>query len=219
GSQTDVYVSGVGGTWTRLTTTEDVIAGDWLSEDELLVQTTGGIIGRLRAGDRDQIRPLTGLPGATPLLGDDGRVHFLSGRVAPFAGAAETLVYAAQSSVWSMTADGEDLRREPVTLEADNFRLDGQWPGGYLLHRGTNAAQVAVAKTAIDLPTTAGLIERLQASSDKKFAIGFAGGNLVRVDLSPTGAAGNAAVLLGSVSQGDAWFPRTASLATVAPPR
>jgi hypothetical protein len=117
-----------GGTWTRLTTTEDVIAGDWLSEDELLVQTTGGIIGRLRAGDRDQMRPLTGLPGATPLLGDDGRVHFLSGRVAPFAGAAETLVYAAQSSVWSMTADGEDLRREPVTLEADNFRLDGQWP-------------------------------------------------------------------------------------------
>jgi hypothetical protein len=69
--------------------------------------------------------------------------------------------------------------------------------GGYLLHRGTNPAQVAVAKTAVDLPTTAGLIERLQASSDKKFAIGFAGSNLVRVDLSPTGAAGNAAVLLG----------------------
>lgn len=219
GSQTDVYVSGVGGTWTRLTTTEDVIAGDWLTENELLVQTTAGIIGRLRAADRDQMRPLTGLPGATPLLGDDGRIHFLSGRVAPFAGASETLVYASGSSVWSMTADGEDLRREPVTLETDNFRLDGQWPGGYLLHRGTNPAQVAVARTAVDLPTSAGIIERLEVSSDKKLAIGFAGGNLIRVDLAPTGAVGNPAVLLGSVSQGDAWFPRTASLATAAAPR
>jgi len=217
GSQSDVYVSGVGGTWARLTTTEDVLAGDWLTEDELLVQTTGGIIGRLRASGRDQMRPLTGLPGATPLLADDGRVHFLSGRVAPFAGASETLVYSAQSSIWSMTADGEDLRREPVTLDPDNFRLDGQWPGGYLLHRGTNPAQVAIAKTTIDLPTTAGLIERLQASPDKKFAIGFANGNLVRLDLAPTGAAGGAALLLGSVSQGDTWFPHTASLAVVAP--
>ena len=219
GSQSDVYLSGVGGTWTRLTTTEDVLASDWLSEDELLVQTTGGIIGRLRTTGRDQMRPLTGLPGATPLLADDGRVHFLSGRVAPFAGASETLVYSAQSSIWSMTADGEDLRREPVTLDPDNFRLDAQWPGGYLMHRGTNPAQVAIAKVVIDLPTTAGLIERLQVSQDKKFAIGFAGGNLVRLDLAPTGAAGNAVVLLGSVSQGDAWFSRATSLATVAPPR
>jgi hypothetical protein len=219
GSQSDVYVSGVGGTWTRLTTTEDVLAGDWLTEDDLLVQTTGGIIGRLRASDRDRLRPLTGLPGATPLLADDGRVDFLSGRVAPFAGASETLVYAAQSSVWSMTADGEDLRRESVNVDADNLRLDGQWPGGYLLHRGTNPAQVAIAKAVVDLPTTAGLIERLGVSSDKKFAIGFASGNIVRVDLAPTGAVGNAVVLLGSVSQGDVWFPRTASLATVAPAR
>ena len=219
GSQSDVYLSGVGGTWTRLTTTEDVLASDWLSEDELLVQTTGGIIGRLPTSGRVQMRPLTGLPGATPLLADDGRVHFLSGRVAPFAGASETLVYSAQSSIWSMTADGEDLRREPVALDPDNFRLDGQWPGGYLLHRGTNPAQVAIAKATVDLPTTAGLIERLQVSQDRKFAIGFAGGNLVRLELAPTGTAGSAAVLLGSVSQGDAWFPHTASLAVVAPPR
>ena len=219
GSQSDVYVAGVGGTWTRLTTTEDVLAGEWLTEDDLLVHTTGGIVGRLRASGRDQLRPLTGLPGATPLLADDGRIHFLSGRVAPFAGSSETLVYSAQSSVWSMTADGEDLRREAVTLEPDSLRLDGQWPGGYLFHRGTNPAQVAIAKTAIELPTSAGLIERLRSSPDKKLAIGFAGTNLVRVELTPTGVAASAVVLLGSVSQGDAWFPRTTSLATVAPVR
>ncbi|HUQ42176.1 MAG TPA: hypothetical protein VM052_06725 [Candidatus Limnocylindrales bacterium] len=218
GSQSDVYVSGTGGTWTRLTTTEDVLAADWLSEDELLVQTTGGIIGRLRASGRDQMRPLTGLTGATPVIGEDGRIHFLAGRVSGFAGASDTLVYAAASSVYSMTVDGEDLRREDIPLEPDSFRLDGQWPGGgYLVHRGTNPAQVAVGKFTIDLPTSAGLIERLQPSADKKMAIGFAGSNLVRLDLSPTGAVASTVVLLGSVNQGDAWFPRPSTLAQTAP--
>lgn len=220
GSQTDVYVSGAGGVWTRLTTTEDVLAADWLNEDELLVQTTGGIIGRLRATGRDQLRPLTGLPGATPIIGEDGRIYFLSGRVSGFASTSETLVYASASGVWSMTADGEDLRREPVNLDIDAFRLDGEWPGGgYLLHRGTNPAQVVFGKDpqalAAGLPTGVGLIERLAASPDKKFAVGFAGTNMVRVDIQPSGAAGNAVVLLGSVSQGDAWFPRSAVLANV----
>ena len=225
GSQTDVYLAGVGGTWNRLTTTEDAIAADWLSEDELLVQTTGGIVGRLRASGRDQVRPLTGLPAATPIIGDDGRVYFLTGRVSGFAGTSETLVYASLASVWSMTAEGEDLRREPVTLDIDAFRLDGLWPGrGYLLHRGTSTAQVAVgtavqqpALQPIDLPTGAGTIERLLASSDKRSAIGFAGANLVRLDLTATGAIGNPVVLLGSVNQGDAWFARNVPLAQVTP--
>ena len=220
GSQSDVYVSAAGGSWTRLTTTEDVLAADWISEDELLVQTTGGIVGRLRATGRDQLRPLTGLPSATPIIGEDGRIYFLSGRVSPFAGAADTLVYASAASVWSMTADGEDLRREPLTLESDSFRLDGQWPGGgFLAHRGTNPAQAAFGKAAIELPTAAGLIERLQVSPDHKFAIGFAGSNLVRVDIAANGSVANAVVLLGSVAQGDTWFPRTAGLVTITPPR
>ena len=227
GSQTDVYVSAQGGVWTRLTTTEDVLASDWISEDELLVQTTGGIVGRLRAAGRDQLRPLTGLAAATPIIGDDGRVYFLSGRVQGFAGSTETLVFAAASSVWSMTAGGEELRRENVNLDADSFRLDGQWPGGYLLHRGTNPAQIALGRTAaqpnmvlpLELPTTAGGIERLQVSPDKRFAIGFSGSNLVRLELTATGVPATAVVLLGSVAQGDAWFPHAAALASSTPPK
>jgi hypothetical protein len=226
GSQTDVYVSSAGGTWTRLTTTEDVLAADWLSEDELLVHTTGGIVGRLRATGRDQVRPLTGLPAATPIIGDDGRIYFLSGRVTGFAGPNETLAYVSVASVWSITADGEDLRREPVLLDSGAVRLDGQWPNhGYLLH-GTNPAQLAVGPAAsasgtlpIELPASAGVIDRIQASPDKKFAVGFAGTNLVRLDIHPSGAVGNAVVLLGSVGQGDVWFPRAVTLAQVAVPR
>src|SRR6185503_466864 len=141
GSQSDIYVSGPGGSWIRLTTTEDVLVADWLTEDELLVQTTGGIVGRLRASGKDLVRPLTGMAAATPIIGEDGRIYFLSGRVSGFAGASETLVYASAASVWSMTADGEDLRREAFTLPSDSLRLDGQWPGGFLAHRGTNPAQ------------------------------------------------------------------------------
>ena len=219
GSQSDVYVSGPAGNWTRLTTTEDVLAADWISEDELLVQTTGGIVGRLRTSGQNLLRPLTGIASATPLIGDDGRIYFLSGRVSGFAGSNETLVYASAASVWSMTIDGEDLRKEPIGLESDSFRLDGQWPGGFLVHRGTNPAQAAFGKTAIEIPTSAGLIERLQASPDKKFAIGFAGTNLVRLDIAANGTVVNAVVLLGSVSQGDAWFPRAVGLATISPPK
>jgi Tol biopolymer transport system component len=216
-SITDVYVNAPGGLWQRLTTTEDVLAADWINEEELLVQTAGGIVGRLRAGGRDQLRPLTGLPSATPIIGEDGRIYFLSGRVNGFAGATETLIFTAAASVWSVTSDGEDLRREPVTLDTDSYRLDGMWPNGFLLHRGTTAAQLAVVKTMVDLPTSAGLLERMQVSPDKKVAIGFAGTNLVRLDLTPTGIAASAVVLLGSVQQGDAWFPRTAALATHTP--
>jgi hypothetical protein len=220
GSQSDVYVSGRG-SWTRLTTTEDVLVSDWLTEDELLVQTTGGIVGRLRATGRDQVRPLTGLAAATPIIGEDGRIYFLSGRVSGFAGASETLVYASSSSVWSMTADGEDLRREAIPLPSDSLRLDGQWPGGgFLARRGSNPAQ-AVFRTdsELQLPTSTGLIERLQVSADRQYAIAFAGANLVRIEFAPNGTIGNAGVLLGSVGQGDAWFPRTVVLAAVTPPR
>ncbi|MDO8506105.1 MAG: hypothetical protein Q7S41_00690, partial [Candidatus Limnocylindria bacterium] len=150
-----------------------------------------------------------------------GRIYFLSGRVFGGVGASETLVYASAASLWSITASGEDLRKESVALHdesfPDGFRLDGEWPGGYLLHLGTNPAQVVRAKTPIDLPASAGRIERLAVSPNRRFAIGFAGTNLVRLDLTATGAAANAVVLLGSVDQGDAWFPRTASLVQITP--
>jgi len=87
GSQSDVYVGAANGTWTRITTVEDAIAADWLDEDELLVQTTGGVVSAVRATGTNQFRPLTGLQASSPVIGSDGRVHFLAGRVTQFAGA------------------------------------------------------------------------------------------------------------------------------------
>lgn len=217
GSQSDVYIAAANGTWTRITTVEDAIAADWLDEDELLVQTTGGVISTLRASGTNQFRPLTGLQASSPVVGSDGRIHFLAGRVTQFAGATETFVFAAAANVWSMTADGTDVRREITPPDQDSLRLDGTWPTGYLYHRGTNPAQLVIGSIPILLPSSAGLIERIAVSPDKRYAIGFAGTTVVRVDITPTGLAPGAVLLLGSIDAGDVWFPRTAPLARAAP--
>ena len=213
GSQSDVYIAAPNGTWTRITTVEDAIAADWLDEDELLVQTTGGVISALRANGTNQFRPLTGLQSSSPVIGSDGRIHFLAGRVTQFAGATETFVFAAAANVWSMTGDGTDVRREITPPDQDSLRLDGTWPGGYLYHRGTNPAQLVIGSIPILLPSNAGLVERIAVSPDKRYAIGFAGPTVVRVDITPAGLAPSAILLLGSIDSGDVWFPRTAPIA------
>ncbi|TMF58211.1 MAG: hypothetical protein E6I19_02020 [Chloroflexi bacterium] len=217
GSQSDVYVGAANGTWTRITTVEDAIAADWLDEDELLVQTTGGVVSAVRATGTNQFRPLTGLQASSPVIGSDGRVHFLAGRVTQFAGATETFVFAAAANVWSMTADGTDVRREVTPPDQDSLRLDGTWPGGYLYHRGTAPAQLVIGSIPILLPSNAGLIERIAVAPDKRYAIGFAGTTIVRVDITPAGLAPSAVLLLGSIDGGDIWFPRVAPLARAAP--
>jgi len=213
GSQSDIYVASAGGGWTRVTTVEDAIVADWLDEEEVLAQTTGGVISAVRASGTNQFRPLTGLQASSPVIGSDGRIHFLAGRVTQFAGASETFVFAAAANVWSMTADGTDVRREITPPDQDSLRLDGTWPGGYLYHRGTNPAQLVIGSIPILLPSNAGLIERIAVSPDKRYAIGFAGTTVVRVDITPAGLAPNAVLLLGSIDSGDVWFPRSAPLA------
>jgi hypothetical protein len=219
GSQSDVYVSTADATWTRITSVEDAIAADWLDEEELLVQTTGGVISAVRASGMNQFRPLTGLTGSSPVIGSDGRVHFLAGRVTQFAGASETFVFAAAANVWSMTVDGTDVRREITPPDQESLRLDGTWPGGYLYHRGTNPAQLVIGSIPILLPSSAGLIERIAVSPDKRYAIGFAGTTVIRVDISPQGLAPGAVLLLGSIDSGDIWFPRAPLARAAATPR
>jgi len=217
GSQSDVYLATAEGGWNRVTTVEDAIVADWLDEEEVLVQTTGGVISALRASGTNQFRPLTGLQASSPVIGNDGRIHFLAGRVTQFSGASETYVFAAAANVWSMTGDGTDVRREITPPDQDSLRLDGTWPGGYLYHRGTNPAQLVIGAIPILLPSNAGLIERIAVSPDRRYGIGFAGTTVVRVDISPAGLAPNAVLLLGSIDSGDVWFPRSAPVARGAP--
>ena len=67
-----------------------------------------------------------------------------------------------------------------------------------------------IGSIPILLPSNAGLIERIAVSPDKRYGIGFAGPTIVRVDISPTGLAPSAVLLLGSIDAGDVWFARSA---------
>ncbi|CAN5253402.1 hypothetical protein BH18CHL2_BH18CHL2_04850 [soil metagenome] len=200
----------------------DVFAGEWLDGERLLVHTGGGIVGILRPGPADQIRPLTGLSGTSPILADDGRIHFLSGSISatprdltlPF-------LTASGATVWSIDANGNGLRRETQT-QADDVRLDARFaPGRYLAHRGSSQVQVVLGES-ISIPSIdAGPVERAIVAPDGRSAIGFTSSRIVRFELrgAASSTLGAPAVMLDAGSGGDVWHPRVLSLdAAPAPP-
>lgn len=204
--------------WTRVTQTEDLFIGDWISNDELLGYTGGGAIVTVTADERGTIRLLTGATGVSPVLGPDGRVHFLSGRVGvrdpsfPF----QTV---SRGTVWSSATDGSDARRE-TSWEANDIRLDARLADGrYLVHRGSSNALGTVADDVVLLPSSAGVVERVRVTPDGRTAYGFTPDKIVRIDLSklptaPTATpTGSMTVFLDTSGDADVWFPSQLSLA------
>lgn len=217
----DVMLSTAAGGWTRLTTTQDVTASDWITEDEVLVATTRGVIGRLDVNGTDRLTALTSVAGASPLIGDDGRVHFIADPTGTAATNGPPQV-SSDIRVWNVTVDGDDLRREALSLAAvpqGGFALDATWPGGYLVHRGLAGDQlIAVGAGLGSFPGSAGTILRVALAPDHRSAIGFTPSSIVRFDLNANGGIASTVTFLGSVDQGDAWFPRTVTLAHVPRP-
>ncbi|MEK6619642.1 MAG: hypothetical protein AABZ26_01565 [Chloroflexota bacterium] len=220
--------------WTQVTRLDDLFVSDWVSPDEFLAYTAGGVIGVVRAGAVNAIRPLVGALGVSPIIGTDGRIHFLAGRVPVTRDPSLPFVTASRASVWSVDLEGVETRRE-TTVELNDIRLDGRLPDGrYLVHRGSSSAQAVAGDEVELLPASAGLVERLRIGPDGRTAYGFAPDRIVRLDLAkltvsaapqtPSPAVG---VFLDGTTDGDVWFPTTtavtkapAALVTLpAPPR
>lgn len=212
--RSDIWIAKVGGEWVRTTQLDDAIAGEWLDDDELLVNTTGGLLGVLRDGALNQLRPISGLSTGSSFIGEDGRVWFFAGRVSGGGTDAEPMTLVSEPALWSAYADGSDPRRELVVGTPDGLRLDGRWPDGRLLvHRGAQPGQLLLGGSELSgLSTSAGLIERARIATDKRSAIAFTSTRVVRLDLSRPGAP-QATVLLDSVSDPDVWFPDTTRVA------
>ncbi|MBI3521548.1 MAG: hypothetical protein HY071_00435 [Chloroflexi bacterium] len=220
-SRGDVYLARIDAPrWTRATELGDAYAADWVAADQLLAFTSGGVIAALKAGS--PLRALTGVSATSPVLGPDGRVHFLAGRIAP--GPRDPSVpfpVANSSAVWSMTLDGAGLRRE-TGVDQDDLRLDAALGNGrYLVHRGAGPLQSVLAGDVIALPPVdAGPIERAVGSPDGKSLIGFSSTRVIRFDLGATQAAGafalNPTVLIDSATNGDVWYPRSTTIAPTA---
>ena len=210
-ARSDIWIGGVtGAELVRATQLDDGVAAQWLDGNELLVHTSSGLIGVLRDGGVNLIRPITGMTGGSPLVGDDGRIYFLAGRAAGGPLEADPMV-TVTGSLWSSFIDGSDARKER-DLPPDAMRLDARLPDGSLLvHRGSGSGQSLILRSeVIDFPAAMGLIERLAVGFDRKSALGFTASRVLRVDLTRTDR-GGITVLLDGVGDADAWFPTSAA--------
>ena len=186
----------------------NAFAGDWLSEDEVLVESDAGLLGALRQPGQP-VRKLVEQSAASPFF-DGSRVFFLAGTVGMTASA--TGLFVTNPGVWSVRPDGQDARPEGRLEVVGSFRLDGIWPDArYLMHIGPDQTQFLVGPRATSLAPSS-LLQRALVAPDRRFAIGFGGSRVVRIDLTRglTPAASAFVVLLDGVINADAWVRRRA---------
>lgn len=227
--KTDVFVvdihEPVG--WTRITALDDAYAAGWLDEDELLIETVGGLIARVREDgldarvrgdgldadpllkDHPVVRPITGMSAVSPRVGGDGRLYFIGGG---YVGGPVDVSRGpvAFGSVWSVTLDGNDLRRE-TTAQHERVRLDGRWPDGRFVVSTSGGAYLLGKEIGL-LPWSVGNIRTAVPFGDGSAAIAFTTTRIVRIDTkamarSPT-APEATRVLLDGVEGADVWVGR-----------
>jgi len=186
----------------------NAFAGDWLSDDEVLVESDTGVLGALRQPGQP-IRKLVDRSAGSPFF-DGSRVFLLAGSVATSGNA--TGIFVTNPSVWSVLPDGRDLRAEGRIEVGGTLRLDGVWPDGrYLMHAGADQTQYLVGPRSTSLAPSS-LLRRAVVSGDRRFAIGFGASRIVRIDLTRglTPAESAFVVLLDGVISADAWIRRSA---------
>jgi hypothetical protein len=182
--------------------------GDWLSDDEVLVESDTGVLGALAAAGQP-IRKLVDMAAASPFF-DGSRVFFLAGSVGPTITASG--IFVTNPTVWSVRPDGKDVRLERSLEVLGSLRLDGLWPDArYLMHVGADQTQFLVGPRSTSLAPSS-LLRRAVVSTDRRFAIGFGGSRVVRIDLTRGLSPADSAfvVLLDGVISPDAWVRRGA---------
>ncbi len=205
--------------WSRLTSLEDLFVGDWISNEEMLASTALGAVGILSARSPNTMRLISGVQAVSPIVGPEGRIHFLAGRIPTSRDPSLAYVTATRASVWSAALDGSDVRRE-TQGELNDVRLDARLPDGrYLAHRGSSGSQGVVIEDVELLPAGAGVVERVRIAPDGRTAYGFTPERIVRIDLTKLATTPAAApvaavsVYLDTGGEADVWFPTSLSLA------
>jgi hypothetical protein len=182
--------------------------GDWLSDDEVLVESDTGVLGALAAPGQP-IRKLVDMAAASSFF-DGSRVLFLAGSVGPTITASG--IFVTNPAVWSVRPDGQDVRAEGRLEVIGALRLDGVWPDGrYLMHSGADQTQFLVGPRSTSLAPSS-LLRRAVVGTDRRFAVGFGGSRVVRIDLTHGLSPADSAfvVLLDGVISPDAWVRRGA---------
>ena len=183
-------------------------AAEWISEDEVLVESTTGVLAAVR--ENGTVRKLFDQRAASPFV-EGGRVYFLAGPVT--GGSDAGGIFVTSPAVWSVPVAGGEARREDRLGVGGDLRLDGRWPDGrYLVHTRSDATQFLSGNglVAFKSPT---VLRRVVVGADGRSAIGFGGARLVRIDLTRglTPAENAFAVLLDAIVGADVWVRRGGS--------
>jgi hypothetical protein len=191
----------------------NTFAGDWITDDEVLVESDTGVLGALRLVEQmpgvrgspilPVFRKLVDQSAAAPFF-DGTRVFFLDG---PMSGSDASGIYVANPSIWSVLPNGTDARRETRLQAQAPMRLDGVWPDGrYLMHVSKDSTQYLAGPNLVGLAPQS-LLRRAVVAPDRRSAIGLGAPRIVRVDLTRgfTPASSAFVVLLDGIINADAW--------------
>jgi hypothetical protein len=206
--KSEVYFGSIeGGELVRAGDLGIAFAGDWLSDAEVLVESDTGMLGALREAGQP-VRKLVDRSAASPFF-NGSRVFFLAGAVS----ATPSGIFVSNPTVQSVRPDGQDVRAEGRLEVLGVLRLDGIWPDArYLMHIGADPTQFLVGPRSTSLAPSS-LLRRAVVGADRRFAIGFGGSRVVRIDLTRgfSPAEGAFVVLLDGVISPDAWVKRSAN--------
>jgi hypothetical protein len=212
-NESDVFVADLdvrATTWSRRTSTADSLAGPWIDDERILTESMSATVGILAVDGERAARPLTAMNAVSPQIRPDGRVWVFGGR-----GGWQGLFSGplGAGTVWSMTIDGDDLRRESQ-VQRDQGRLHTVLPDGRPVV-GAPGALFVLGEEALLFPWRSGAVRRVAVSRDGRHVIAITESRVLRVDPSKIPRAGStadvpadaAAVLLDGVRAADAWFP------------
>jgi len=207
-NRSEVFIaSATAPTFARATDLGDAFVADWLDEEQVLVESSRGLLGTVRSGF--PLKRLTERAGASPVV-SEGRIFFLTGKIGgPGDGA---LPYVGETVVWSVGPEGGEGRLEMRLGLGSEMRLDGRWPDGrYLVHLARDRTQWLASTRLVTLASAIPL-QRVIVGADRKSAIGLAGARIVRIDVARANLASPPpeafVVLLDGVIGADAWVPR-----------
>jgi hypothetical protein len=218
-NEADVFVADLdrtATTWRRVTRTGESLAASWLDDRRLLIETVGGHIGLVdhvdAAGDPSAAAPLpiTAMVAVSPRVGADGRLWFFGGK---WSGTPVFGAPAAAGSVWSMTLDGADMRRE-TSIERDHARLEAILPDGRAVV-GVPGALYVLGDEPVLFPWKAGGVRRVIVAQDGRRVVALTETRILSVDVTKiprslpaiTDSPDALTVVLDAVKAPDAWFP------------
>lgn len=213
GNEADVFLAELdrtATTWRRLTRTGDSLVSQWLDDGKLLVETTSATVGVLSIGGREPMRPISAMSLVSPRIGPDGRIWAFGGRRAGqglFSGPV------AAGTVWSMTVDGDDVRRMS-SVERDQGRLHAFLPDGRPLI-GVPGAIFVVGDEAVLFPWRTGGVRRVVVAQDGRHTVALTETRILRAHVvriprslgSLADTSDATSVVLDGVRAPDVWFP------------